>query len=129
MAALSLAAGQEPTVIRVSDAVGDTIDLAERDSFRLFPNTNGFQHATIIELPRPEILADVTLADGDSTRRVFFRLVPGQLERIRFLVDNRAFVATQQSPGATERAMATLLRRGVAHNAISCCPQVLPEQP
>jgi hypothetical protein len=95
MAALALAAGQEPTVIRVSDAVGDTIDLAERNNFRLFPNTAGFQHATIIEIPRPEILADVTLADGDSTRRVFFRLMPSQLERIRFLVDNRDFVEAQ----------------------------------
>ena len=95
MATLSLAAGQEPTVIRVSDAVGDTIDLAERDSFHLFPNTAGFQHATIIELPKPEILADVTLADGDSTRRVFYRLMPSQLERIRFLVDNRDLVEAQ----------------------------------
>jgi hypothetical protein len=95
LAVVALAAGQEPTVIRVSDAVGDTIDRTERDSFRLFPNTAGFLHATIIELPRPEILADVTLTDGDSTRRVFFQLMPSQLERIRFLVDNRDFVEAQ----------------------------------
>jgi hypothetical protein len=95
LAAIALAAGQEPTVIRMSDAVGDTIDRAERDSFHLFPNTAGFQHAAIVELPKPEILADVTLAEGDSARRVFLRLMPSQLERIRFLVDNRDFVAAQ----------------------------------
>jgi hypothetical protein len=95
LAAVTLAADRKPTVIRVSDAVGDTIDLAERDSFRLFPNTAGFQHATIIEIPKPEIQAEVTLADGDSTRRVFFRLVPSQLERIRFLVDNRDLIEAQ----------------------------------
>ena len=108
LAAVALAADQQPTVIRVSDAVGDTIDLAERDSFRLFPNTIGFQHATIIELPKPEILADVTLADGDSTRRVFYRLVPSQLERIRFLVDNRDFVAKQrESDSGAAQTLAT----------------------
>jgi hypothetical protein len=95
LAAVAPAADQKPTVIRVSDAVGDTIDRAERDNFRLFPNTAGFQHATIIEIPGPEILADVTLTEGDSTRRVFFRLVPNQLERIRFLVDNRDLVEAQ----------------------------------
>ena len=95
LAAVALAAGQEPPIIRVSDAVGDTIDRAERDSFHLFPNTAGFRRATILELPKPEILADVTIAEGDSARRVFSRLTPGQLERIRFLVDNRDFVAAQ----------------------------------
>ncbi len=95
LTAITLAAGQEPTVIRVSDAVGDTIDRVERDSFHLFPNTAGFQYATILELPKPEILADVKLADGDSSRRIFFRLVPSQLERIRFLIDNRDLVEAQ----------------------------------
>jgi hypothetical protein len=95
LAAVALAAAQEPTVMRVSDAVGDTIDRAERDSFHLFPNTAGFQYATILELPKPEIMADVTFADEDSSRHVFFRLVPSQLERIRFLVDNRDLVRTQ----------------------------------
>jgi hypothetical protein len=95
LVAAALAADQRPTVIRVSDAVGDTIDLAERDNFRLFPNTAAFHHATIIEIPKPEILADVTIADGDFTRRVFFRLGPSQLERIRFLVDNRDLVEAQ----------------------------------
>jgi len=108
LAAVALAAAQEPTVIRVSDAVGDTIDRAERDSFRLFPNTAGFQHATIIEIPKPEILADVTLADGDSTRRVFFRLMPSQLERIRFLIDNHRFVAAQrESDSGAGQTLAT----------------------
>ncbi len=108
LAAVALAASQEPTVIRVSDAVGDTIDRTERDSFHLFPNTAGFQRATIIELPKPEILADVALADGDSARRIFLRLTPSQLERIRFLVDNRDFMAAQlKSDSSAARTLAS----------------------
>jgi hypothetical protein len=91
----SAALAQEPAVIQLSDAVGDTIDLAERDSFGLFPNTAGFQQAVILEMPKPEILAEVLLAGEDSSRRVFYRLTPNQLERIRFLVDNRELVAAQ----------------------------------
>jgi hypothetical protein len=107
LAAFVLAAGQEPRIIRVSDAVGDTIDRAERDSFQLFPNTTGFQHATIIELLKPEILADVTLTDGDSARRVFFQLAPSQLEKIRYLIDNRDIVQVQvDSDSGSVRALA-----------------------
>jgi hypothetical protein len=87
--AIALSYAQEPVVVRLRDAVGDTIDLAERDSFRLFPNTAAFQHAVILVLPGPEFFAHVTLANADTTRQVFFRILPGQLERVRFLVDNR----------------------------------------
>src|SRR5512136_1330389 len=88
-AAAALAAAQEPTVVRLRDAVGDTIDLAERDSFRLFPNTAGFDHAVILTIPGPEFFAEVTLAPGYAPRQVFLRITPYQLERIRFLIDNR----------------------------------------
>lgn len=101
------ASAQEPTVIRLSDVVGDTIDRAERDSFHLFPNTIGFQQAAILELPEPEILAEVVLAEDDSSRRVFYRLTPSQLERIRFLVDNRELVAAQlESDSGAGQALA-----------------------
>ncbi len=86
---------QEPAVIQLSEAVGDTIDLAERNSFGLFPNTVGFRQAVVLELPEPEILVEVALADGDSLRRIFYRLAPNQLERIRYLVNNRELVAAQ----------------------------------
>jgi len=47
----ALARAQEPMVVRLRNAVGDTIDLAERDSFRLFPNTAGFRQAVILAIP------------------------------------------------------------------------------
>jgi hypothetical protein len=101
------ALAQEPAVIRLSDAVGDTIDLAGRDSFRLFPNTAGFRQAVILELPESEIVAEVMIAGGDSSRHVFYRLAPNQLERIRYLVDNRDLVAAQhESDSTAERALA-----------------------
>jgi hypothetical protein len=104
---LALAQAQEPSVIRLSDAVGDTIDRAERDSFHLFPNTIGFQQAAILESPESEILAEIVLAEEDSSRRVFYRLTPSQLERIRFLVDNRELVAAQlESDSGTAQALA-----------------------
>jgi hypothetical protein len=86
---VALALAQQPTLVRLRDAVGDTIDLTERDSFHLFPNTDGFQHAVILALPGPEFYAEVTLASADTTKQVFLRILPGQLERVRFLVDNR----------------------------------------
>jgi hypothetical protein len=93
--ALALCHAQEPTLVRLSDAVGNTIDLPERDSFSLFPNTIGFQHAVILALPGPRYFADVTLADTTETLHVFLRILPGQLERIRFLIDDRQSVAKQ----------------------------------
>ncbi|MBN2465332.1 hypothetical protein JXD38_06885 [candidate division WOR-3 bacterium] len=95
LALATAASAQEPVVIRLNDAVGDTIDRAERDSFSLFPNTAGFEQAAVLELPGPEILAEVTLAQGDSSRHIFYRLEPNQLERIRFLVNSRDIVAAQ----------------------------------
>ncbi len=93
--AAALAQAQEPTLVRLRDAVGDTIDAAERDSFRLFPNTAGFQHAVILALPGPEFFAEVSLAAGDTLTSLYYRILPGQLERIRFLVDNRDYMAEQ----------------------------------
>ena len=101
LAAIALAAGQEPPVIRASDAVGDTIDLAERDSFCLFPNTAGFQHAVILAWPGSGIYAQVTLAAADTAKQVFYRMMPGDVERIRFLVNNPAYVAEQQKSDST----------------------------
>jgi hypothetical protein len=89
-------AAQDTTVIRLRNAVGDTIDLAERDSFHLFPNTPGFQRAVILESPGPEYFAKVARIDADSLFPVYYRLQPGQLERIRFVIDYREFVAQQQ---------------------------------
>ena len=86
---------QEPTVVRLRDAVGDTIDLAERDSFRLFPSTADFHHAVILALPGPEFFAQVTLAGTDTTTQVYVRIMPTELERIRFLIGNREYMAGQ----------------------------------
>jgi hypothetical protein len=94
--AVALCAAQEPVVVRLRDAVGDTVDLAERDSFGLFPNTAGFQHAVILALPGPEFYAEITRPRADSIARIFLRIMPTDLERIRFLVDNHGDVAAQQ---------------------------------
>jgi hypothetical protein len=98
---LALAQAQEAVLVRLTDAVGDTIDLAERDSLHLFPNTVGFQHAAILALPGPTFYARVSLAAADTTRHVFLRIMPGDLQRIRFLVNNREYVAGQQKSDST----------------------------
>jgi hypothetical protein len=95
------AAAQESTVIRLRNAVGDTIDRAERDSFHLFPNTVGFRHAVILGLPGSQFFARVAQSDGDTLLPVYYRILPGQLERIRFLIDYRDFVAEQQKTDTT----------------------------
>ncbi len=99
--AAALAQAQEPIVVRLSDAVGDTLDLAERDNFRLFPNTAGFHHAVILALPGPEFYAKVMLATPNTLRQVFFRMMPGDLQRIRFLVNNSGYVSEQQQSDST----------------------------
>ena len=97
----AFASAQEPTVVRLRDAVGDTIDRAERDSFHLFPNTAGFRYAVILNLPRSRFFAKVAQADGDTLVPVYYRIQPGQLDRIRFLIDYREFVAEQQESDMT----------------------------
>ena len=91
----------EPTVARLRNAVGDTIDRAERDSFHLFPNTVGFRYAVVLGLPGSQYVAKVAQVDGDTLVPVYYRVLPGQLERIRFLVDYRDFVAEQQKTDTT----------------------------
>jgi hypothetical protein len=99
--AAALTQAWEPTLVRLSDAIGDTLDLAERDSLHLFPNTAGFQHAVIVALPGPEFYAKVMLATPNTLRHVFFRLMPGDLQRIRFLVSNSGYVSEQQQSDST----------------------------
>jgi len=70
----AVAHAQEPTLVRLRDAVGDTIDLAERDSFRLFPNTSGFRQAAILAIPGPEFFARVSLGIGDTATPVYYRI-------------------------------------------------------
>ncbi len=110
------ARAQEPTIIRVSGAVGDTIDVAERDCFQLFPNTACFQHAVILELPKPELWAEVALTGKDSSRHIFYRLAPSQLERIRYLIDNHDLVAAQvESDSGAGQALAAFWKELEEH--------------
>jgi hypothetical protein len=101
MAAATLALADEPAVVRLRNAVGDTIDRAERDSFHLFPNSVGFRYAVMLELPGSQFYAKVAQTDGDTLVPVYYRILPGQLERIRFLLDYRDFVAAQQKTDTT----------------------------
>jgi len=92
----ALCYAQEPVVVRLRDAVGDTIDLAERDSFRLFPRTEDFRHAVMLALPGPEFYAEIATGDSAAGRRFFLRVMPRDLERIRLLVDNHEETARRQ---------------------------------
>jgi len=104
----ALAQGQEPILVRLRDAVGDTISPAERDSFHLFPNTAGFSRGVILAIPGPEFFAQVALSPDYTPTPVYYRIMPTQLERIRFLVDNRQDVARQvSSDTAMARALAS----------------------
>jgi hypothetical protein len=95
--AATLAQTEEPVVVRLNDAVGDTLDRVERDSFHLFPNTTGFRDAVVLALPGPEFYARITRAGGTgSATPIFLRIMPIDLERIRFLIDNHESVVEQQ---------------------------------
>jgi hypothetical protein len=106
--ALALCSAQEPVVVRLRDAVGDTVDLAERDSFHLFPSTTGFHEAVILALPGPEFFAEITRTGTGSAANIFLRITPYDLERIRALIDNYEHVAEQQRSDSTyARTLAT----------------------
>jgi len=92
---------QVPVIVRLSNTVGDTIDRTERDSFDLFPNTTGFQQAVFISWPGSGVLARVTTAHGETTQQVFYRVAPGDLQRIRFIINNREYVTSQQQSDST----------------------------
>ncbi|MBM3331092.1 hypothetical protein FJY68_04470 [candidate division WOR-3 bacterium] len=100
-AVATFAAASEPTVVRIKTAFGDTIRRAQRDSFHLFPNSVNFRYAVILGLPGSQVYAKVAQADGDTLVPVYYRILPGQLERIRFLIDYRDFVAEQQKTDTT----------------------------
>jgi len=122
----------EPVVVKLNDAVGDSLDRAERDSFHLFPNTTGFRDAVILALPGPEFYAEVTLDEADTTAQVYYRIQPGQLERIRALIDNREQVMAQlQSDSSSARALASFwhsIEDSPLRNMTSE-PPVAPEAP
>jgi hypothetical protein len=42
---VSLSLAQDLSLVRLTDIVGDTIDLAERDQYNLFPGINNFESA------------------------------------------------------------------------------------
>jgi hypothetical protein len=106
----------EPVVVRLNDAIGDTLDRAERDSFHLFPNTARFQHAVILALPGPEFYASIALMDNDNVSQVYYRVLPGQLERIRTLIDNHEQVVVQlQSDSSAARALASFWQEVEGH--------------
>jgi hypothetical protein len=100
-AVAALAAAAEPTVVRIKTAFGDTINRSQRDSFHLFPNTVNFRFAVILGLPGSQVFAKVAQDDGDTLVPVYYRILPGQLERIRFLIDYRDFIAEQQKTDTT----------------------------
>src|SRR6056297_3194515 len=52
---------QEPEkgkVIMLCEEMGDTIDLKERNYYRLFQNTTNFQHAVILKLEEEDLRRD-----------------------------------------------------------------------
>ena len=110
-ATVAPAAAPGPTLVRLSDAVGDTVELAERDSFHLFPNTTGFQHAVVLALPGPDFYAEVALASSDTAGQIRYPIKPSQLKRIRFLIDNRDFVAAElKSDSGTAQTLVAFWR-------------------
>jgi hypothetical protein len=62
----------------------------------------------ILARPGPEFYAEVTLATADTAKQVFYRIMPGDLQRLRFLVNNREYVAgQQQSDTAASQSLAS----------------------
>jgi hypothetical protein len=129
-------AQEQPVVVRLRDAVGDTIDRAERDSFHLFPNTAKFDKAVILALSGPEFFARITRAGPDSAGDIFLRIAPYDLERIRLLIDNRERVlAREQSDTGYARDLSSFwhtieaapLRNMAGEPAIE--PEPLPPPP
>jgi hypothetical protein len=84
----SPAVGTGPQLYRLSGIVGDTIDVAERNQYRLFPGVTDFQSAVVHVGDSLNYQVEVTAGSPDSIRVWTAKLTPTEVERLRFIIDN-----------------------------------------
>jgi len=75
-------------LLRLSPAIGDTIDVVERERFGLFPLTEGFQYACFEQDSAGGNIVAVVVTNRKDSSPVRYGISTSQLERIRYLVDH-----------------------------------------
>lgn len=79
---------QAQILYRVSEVVGDTIDLTERNQYGLFPGIADFIAAQFLIEEDSSYLAEVSYGKPDSVKIMRLRLTNREIKRIKFLVEN-----------------------------------------
>jgi hypothetical protein len=80
--------------LRLSDAVGDTIDSAERAELRLFPGIADFRSACAFVRDDSARIVEIEREGIDSTKLLLV-LTQGQADRLAYLIDNWTSVSAQ----------------------------------
>lgn len=91
----SLCLAEEFSLFRLSDKVGDTVDVAEREQYSLFPGITNFESARILIRNDTNYFAEITSRKNDTLERFFLKLTPKELERIVFCIDNSDTIKKQ----------------------------------
>jgi hypothetical protein len=81
-------AGRDHQPYRLSEKTGDTIDVAERDKYHLFPGIPDFQSAVVFVGDSFDYRDEITSGNRDTARVWTGRLMPTEVERIRFIIEN-----------------------------------------
>ncbi len=88
-------AQEEGQVIVISPRVGETIDLEERDIYRLFQSFPSFRSAQFLELPDGSYAIHIHYLDGESPRTQIWRISRHELvENYQKVIDRRSLSST-----------------------------------
>ncbi|MBN2029165.1 hypothetical protein JW824_02875 [bacterium] len=76
-------------IASVSDRVGETIDLQERNNYNLFSNIQGFQSAALFKLPDGRYVFEITTLDGTTGEETIEQMIQteSQIEQIRDYIE------------------------------------------
>jgi hypothetical protein len=111
-----------PGTIRLSELVGDTIDLPERDRYELFPGIVGFQWAVVSSGPDSLLVATVVRVSRQVPETLRLRLTAGDVERVTFLVQNPELVRSQAEQNEDARVALVLFWDRVESNLVAVAP-------
>ena len=84
---VSLSLAQDLSLVRLTDIVGDTIDLAERDQYNLFPGINNFESAWFFITKDSNNIAEITYCNKDSINQIYLKLTPYDVSKIGYLIN------------------------------------------
>ena len=106
---VSVSFAQVKVLYKISEVVGDTIDLAERNQYSLFPAIEDFISARFLVNADSVYIAEVNYGNKDSIKILRLRLMSREVERIKFIIEHPELIE-QQAKQDTETVIAVFDR-------------------